>query len=164
LPIAEHGLIGDLHTVALVGTDGTIDWYCGPRFELPSIFAAILDADRRFTGHGRVAPRVRSVSHAGWANDRTARFSLRISPPRRAGPTGASKAGASACTGGYTGGSVMNVLLLYAAQHVLEWRTGWITPVWAEVRWVVELSLNFQSSPMRVRGVSTVPGFGTWSR
>jgi len=31
LPIAEHGLIGDLHTAALVGTDGTIDWYCCPR-------------------------------------------------------------------------------------------------------------------------------------
>jgi hypothetical protein len=31
MPIAEHGLIGDLHTVALVGTDGTIDWYCCPR-------------------------------------------------------------------------------------------------------------------------------------
>ena len=30
LPIAEHGLIGDLRTVALVGTDGTIDWYCRP--------------------------------------------------------------------------------------------------------------------------------------
>ena len=30
LPIAEHGLIGDVHTVALVGTDGTIDWYCCP--------------------------------------------------------------------------------------------------------------------------------------
>ena len=28
LPIADHGVIGDLHTVALVGTDGTIDWYC----------------------------------------------------------------------------------------------------------------------------------------
>jgi hypothetical protein len=28
LPITEHGLIGDLHTVALVDTDGTIDWYC----------------------------------------------------------------------------------------------------------------------------------------
>ncbi len=28
LPIAEHALIGDLHTVALVGTDATIDWYC----------------------------------------------------------------------------------------------------------------------------------------
>jgi len=36
LPIAEHGLIGDLHTVALVGTDGTIDWYCCPRFDSPS--------------------------------------------------------------------------------------------------------------------------------
>src|SRR5437660_943700 len=33
LPIAEHGLIGDLHSVALVGTDGTIDWYCCPRFD-----------------------------------------------------------------------------------------------------------------------------------
>jgi hypothetical protein len=46
LPIAEHGLIGDLHTVALVGTDGTIDWYCCPRFDSPSVFAAILDTDR----------------------------------------------------------------------------------------------------------------------
>jgi len=46
LPIAEHGLIGDLHTVALVGTDGTIDWHCCPRFDSPSVFAAILDADR----------------------------------------------------------------------------------------------------------------------
>jgi GH15 family glucan-1,4-alpha-glucosidase len=46
LPIADHGLIGDLHTVALVGTDGTIDWYCCPRFDSPSVFAAILDAVR----------------------------------------------------------------------------------------------------------------------
>ncbi|MFC9927679.1 glycoside hydrolase family 15 protein [Streptomyces sp. NPDC127190] len=46
LPIAEHGLIGDLRSVALVGTDGTIDWYCCPSFDAPSIFAAILDADR----------------------------------------------------------------------------------------------------------------------
>nr|WP_281245450.1 trehalase-like domain-containing protein [Geodermatophilus ruber] len=35
----QHGLIGDLHTVALVGTDGTIDWYCCPRFDSPSVFA-----------------------------------------------------------------------------------------------------------------------------
>jgi hypothetical protein len=28
LPIAEHGVVGDLHSAALVGTDGTIDWYC----------------------------------------------------------------------------------------------------------------------------------------
>ncbi|REK87109.1 glycoside hydrolase family 15 protein [Streptomyces inhibens] len=46
LPIAEHGLIGDMRTAALVGTNGTIDWYCCARFDAPSVFAAILDADR----------------------------------------------------------------------------------------------------------------------
>ncbi|MFI9645680.1 glycoside hydrolase family 15 protein [Streptomyces sp. NPDC052040] len=46
LPIADHGLIGDLRTVALVGTNGTIDWYCCPAFDHPSVFASILDADR----------------------------------------------------------------------------------------------------------------------
>jgi len=46
LPIEEHGIIGDLRTVALVGTDGTIDWFCPGRFDAPSLFAAILDAQR----------------------------------------------------------------------------------------------------------------------
>jgi GH15 family glucan-1,4-alpha-glucosidase len=46
LPIAEHGLVGDLHTVALVGTNGTIDWYCCPHFDSPSVFASILDKDK----------------------------------------------------------------------------------------------------------------------
>ncbi len=46
LPIADHGIIGDLHSAALVGTDGTIDWYCHDRFDAPSVFASILDAER----------------------------------------------------------------------------------------------------------------------
>ena len=54
LPIAEHGVIGDLRTVALVGTDGTIDWFCLPRFDSPSVFAAILDKDKG--GYFRIAP------------------------------------------------------------------------------------------------------------
>ena len=41
--IADHGLIGDLQTTALVSTDGTIDWFCSPRFDSPSIFASLLD-------------------------------------------------------------------------------------------------------------------------
>ncbi len=54
LPIAEHGVIGDLHTVALVGTDGTIDWYCTPSFDSPSVFASILDKHRG--GYFRISP------------------------------------------------------------------------------------------------------------
>jgi GH15 family glucan-1,4-alpha-glucosidase len=44
LPIADHGLIGDLHSVALVGTNGTIDWFCCPAFDSPSVFGSLLDA------------------------------------------------------------------------------------------------------------------------
>jgi GH15 family glucan-1,4-alpha-glucosidase len=54
LPIAEHGIVGDLHSIALVGTDGTIDWYCSPSFDSPSVFGAILDKDRG--GFYRIAP------------------------------------------------------------------------------------------------------------
>ena len=42
-PIAEHGLIGDLQTAALVATDGTIDFFCCPRFDSPTVFASLLD-------------------------------------------------------------------------------------------------------------------------
>ena len=44
--IAEHGLIGDLQSVALVATDGTIDWFCSPRFDSPTLFASLLDDER----------------------------------------------------------------------------------------------------------------------
>ena len=54
LPIAEHGVIGDTRTVALVGTDGTIDWYCPGRFDAPSVFGSILDAEKG--GYWRIAP------------------------------------------------------------------------------------------------------------
>ena len=54
LPIAEHGIIGDLHTVALVGSDGTIDWFCPDRFDGASVFGALLDRDRG--GFYRIAP------------------------------------------------------------------------------------------------------------
>ena len=46
MPVSEHGLIGDMHSVALVGTNGTIDWYCCPSFDSPSVFGSLLDADR----------------------------------------------------------------------------------------------------------------------
>ncbi|MFD7875001.1 glycoside hydrolase family 15 protein [Streptomyces sp. NPDC059766] len=44
--MADPGLIGDLRSVALVGSNGTIDWYCCPSFDAPSVFGSILDAER----------------------------------------------------------------------------------------------------------------------
>ena len=52
--IANHGLIGNLKTAALVSTDGTIDWFCTPRFDSPSVFASLLDQDRG--GRFRIGP------------------------------------------------------------------------------------------------------------
>ncbi len=53
-PIESYGVIGDLHTVALVGVDGSIDWCCLPHFDSPSIFAAILDDQKG--GFFKIAP------------------------------------------------------------------------------------------------------------
>ena len=52
--IGDYGIIGDLHTIALVGLDGSIDWCCLPRFDSPSIFGAILD--QKIGGHFKIAP------------------------------------------------------------------------------------------------------------
>jgi GH15 family glucan-1,4-alpha-glucosidase len=53
-PIEDHGLLGDLQTAALVCEDGTVDWLCLPRFDSPSVFASLLDAERG--GRFRIAP------------------------------------------------------------------------------------------------------------
>ncbi|HEX3197255.1 MAG TPA: trehalase-like domain-containing protein, partial [Propionibacteriaceae bacterium] len=54
--IADHGLIGNMQTAALVTTDGTIDWFCAPRFDSPSVFGCLLDKDQG--GHLRTRPTV----------------------------------------------------------------------------------------------------------
>jgi GH15 family glucan-1,4-alpha-glucosidase len=57
-PIEDHGVIGDLHTVALVGLDGSIDFMCFPSFDSPTVFAALLD--HRRGGRFQVSPALKS--------------------------------------------------------------------------------------------------------
>ncbi|HLI70959.1 MAG TPA: glycoside hydrolase family 15 protein, partial [Ktedonobacteraceae bacterium] len=54
LPLADYAVIGNLHTAALVGKNGSLDWCCFPRFDSPSVFAALLD--RRIGGRFQIAP------------------------------------------------------------------------------------------------------------
>ena len=54
LRIEDYALIGDTTTAALVGTDGSIDWLCAPRFDSPAFFAALLGSEAN--GHWQIAP------------------------------------------------------------------------------------------------------------
>ncbi|CAO3589066.1 unnamed protein product [Absidia cylindrospora] len=54
LPIENYGIIGNLRTVALCGTDGSMDFFCYPKFDSPSIFCRLLDKDKG--GHFSVTP------------------------------------------------------------------------------------------------------------
>ncbi len=60
-PIENHGVIGDLRTVALVAMDGSVDFMCFPDFDSPTIFAELLD--RRNGGAFRIEPLMRNPHH-----------------------------------------------------------------------------------------------------
>lgn len=53
-PIGDYALIGDCGSAALVARNGAVEWMCLPRFDSPSLFAAILDRERG--GRFRIAP------------------------------------------------------------------------------------------------------------
>ncbi len=52
-PIADYALLGDCHSAALISTDGSVDWWCVPRFDSRSVFARLLDLE---AGHFTVRP------------------------------------------------------------------------------------------------------------
>jgi len=52
--ISDHGIIGDLQTAALVTSDGTVDFFCCPRFDSPSVFCSLLDEEKG--GYFRISP------------------------------------------------------------------------------------------------------------
>jgi len=45
-PIEDYGIIGNLHTIALVGLNGSIDWFCFPYIDSAAVFCALLDDEK----------------------------------------------------------------------------------------------------------------------
>jgi GH15 family glucan-1,4-alpha-glucosidase len=58
-PIEDHGMIGDLRTIALVGMDGSIDFMCFPHYDSPTVFGALLDDVKG--GRFQIAPALDGV-------------------------------------------------------------------------------------------------------
>jgi GH15 family glucan-1,4-alpha-glucosidase len=60
LPIEDYGIIGDTKSVALVGVNGSIDWFCYPRFDSPSVFGSLIDEHKG--GFFKICTRNREVT------------------------------------------------------------------------------------------------------
>ncbi|KAI9172158.1 glycoside hydrolase family 15 [Paramyrothecium foliicola] len=54
LPIEDYGMVGNMHTCALIGIDGSVDYMCWPDFDSPTVFCRLLDKDKG--GHFSIAP------------------------------------------------------------------------------------------------------------
>jgi GH15 family glucan-1,4-alpha-glucosidase len=67
--IEDYALIGDTRTAALVGANGSIDWFCAPRFDAPACFAALLGDEGN--GSWRIAPSDESATSSRAYRDRT---------------------------------------------------------------------------------------------
>ena len=66
LRIEDYAIIGDTETGALVGTNGSIDWLCAPRFDSPAFFTALLGTEAN--GHWLIASASRTASRRrGWS-------------------------------------------------------------------------------------------------
>jgi GH15 family glucan-1,4-alpha-glucosidase len=59
-PIENYGIIGNAHSAALVGMNGSIDWLCFPHLDSPTIFAALLDDNKG--GASRLLPPLSAAS------------------------------------------------------------------------------------------------------
>ncbi len=58
-PIESYGAIGNMRTLALVGANGSIDFFCFPKFDSPTVFAALLDPEKG--GYFRITPKLEGV-------------------------------------------------------------------------------------------------------